>query len=137
VGAALTSPDAMERALIKIHGFDDESEGGEKDFKMLMFRAAWNGHWFATHPTLKQRTAALGDRTYLARIEALAGTIREPAPVPTFRLPLQQRLALAKSQPVSPQHESFEWPNVPGWAPLLGLFLVVSTLSFFVSVYVL
>jgi Zn-dependent protease with chaperone function len=137
VGAALTSPDAMLRALRKIAGFNDSAEAGEIDHKMLMFRASWGGHWFATHPSLEQRIAALRDRTYLARIEALAGIMQEPEPLPAVQLPRKYQRTIAKYQPTPPTAEPIEWPETPRWAQLLGLFLVGGALSFYVGFYVL
>jgi hypothetical protein len=136
IGAALTSPDAMLRALRKIHGFNDEAAPGEKDFKMLMFRAAWNGHWFATHPTLEQRTSALMDRIYLARIEALAGVEQQVVPAPKPQLSLKHQRELEEYQPAPASSEPFEWPEIPYGLQLFVIYIVVSVSSFFVGLQV-
>jgi Zn-dependent protease with chaperone function len=71
IGAALTSSDAMQRALMTIHGFADKATGREKDYKMLMFRG-FGGTLFATHPLLANRLYALRQKTVLHKIERLA-----------------------------------------------------------------
>jgi heat shock protein HtpX len=69
VGATLTSPDAMSRALQSIHRFKAPSLANESAYRMLMFRGGWEGHLFATHPTLEARLEALNSGTYVMHLE--------------------------------------------------------------------
>jgi heat shock protein HtpX len=64
VGAALTSPDAMQRALIRIHSLGNERSEAEKSHDVLMLRGGWSHNPFSTHPTLEQRLAALKSGEY-------------------------------------------------------------------------
>lgn len=65
VGAMLTSPETMRRALQKIHGVGDRPLAGESEFRMLMFRG-WTG---STHPSLEARIAALNVGAVISRVE--------------------------------------------------------------------
>ena len=58
VGAILTSPDAMQRALTKVHSIDGR-QMEEKRFGHLMFRRNGSSHLFSTHPSLEDRCRAL------------------------------------------------------------------------------
>gem|GEM_PF-2959229 len=69
VGAHLTSPEAMETALVKIHELGSHVGDEERRFGALMFRSAASGHMFSTHPTLGARQRALRRGDYVARIE--------------------------------------------------------------------
>ncbi|MGX5844149.1 M48 family metalloprotease [Mesorhizobium sp. ArgA1] len=59
VGAHLTSPDAMARALKRVHSVADKPTAEERHYGYLMFRGAAFGNLFATHPPLKARLRAL------------------------------------------------------------------------------
>ncbi|TBD04563.1 DUF4189 domain-containing protein [Rhizobium leguminosarum] len=59
VGAHVTSPDAMGRALKRIHGVVEKPTAQERHYGYLMFRGARFGRLFSTHPTLNARLAAL------------------------------------------------------------------------------
>lgn len=65
VGAHLTSPDAMARALKRVHGVADKPTAQERHYGYLMFRGAAFGNLFATHPPLKARLKALDTRIAL------------------------------------------------------------------------
>jgi Zn-dependent protease with chaperone function len=65
VGAMLTSPDTMRRALQKIHHVGDRPLPGESEHRMLMFRS-WAGR---THPSLEARLAALNSGNIMNRVE--------------------------------------------------------------------
>ncbi|AMY00721.1 M48 family metalloprotease [Mesorhizobium ciceri] len=59
VGAHVTSPDAMARALKRVHGVTDKPTAEERQYGYLMFRGAGFGKFFATHPPLEARLRAL------------------------------------------------------------------------------
>lgn len=65
VGAMLTSPESMRRALQKVHRVGDRPLAGESEFRMLMFHA-WAGR---THPSLEARIAALDAGAIINRVE--------------------------------------------------------------------
>ena len=68
VGAILTTPETMRRALQKIHRVGDRPLPGESEYRMLMFRG-WAGGLFTTHPTLEARIAALDAGDIISRVE--------------------------------------------------------------------
>lgn len=73
VGAALTSPDAMQRALKAVHGHAATSRP-KKDryYRELMFH--WQGgNLFSSHPTLSQRLSALDEGTFVASVMSRLG----------------------------------------------------------------
>ena len=59
VGAVLTSPQAMQGALEKIHNLPRAAHRVEKRYQSLMFCGLGGGSVFGTHPTLAQRLVAL------------------------------------------------------------------------------
>lgn len=59
VGAYVTSPDAMARALKRVHGVAEPTTAPERHYGYLMFRGSGFGNLFATHPTLNARLKAL------------------------------------------------------------------------------
>ena len=67
VGAILTSPQAMQGALNKIHTMGGEPVKEEKRFGHLMFRGRARGHPFATHPSLQERCRALQTEEYIRK----------------------------------------------------------------------
>lgn len=70
IGAALTSPAAMIRALEKVHRVDAPPTKAETDFAYMMFRG-FGGQAFSTHPTLEQRRKALEDGGYIRALPVL------------------------------------------------------------------
>ncbi|MET3524050.1 M48 family metalloprotease [Mesorhizobium abyssinicae] len=72
VGAHLTSPDAMARALKRVHGVADKPTAQERHYGYLMFRGSAFGNLFATHPPLKARLKALDARTASSEVAAAA-----------------------------------------------------------------
>jgi len=66
MGAALSSPDAMSRALTVLHG--GKPTKPEREFACLMFHGSSGGLGFSTHPTLAQRVAALEAQTFLRKL---------------------------------------------------------------------
>lgn len=81
IGAGLTSPAAMIRALDKIHTIPAPRQPVEDRYGYLMFRAkpGW-AFLFATHPNLNRRRKALAKESYLNMLprKAVPGM---PAPV--------------------------------------------------------
>lgn len=74
VGAALTSPAAMQQALQRVHSEPAPAPSGQKHFNELMLRWKNGGVLFATHPTLDQRINALSGRSfYQAVVRKLTG----------------------------------------------------------------
>lgn len=67
IGAALTSPAAMQAALVKIHEADAPLSTYERRNARLMFRGNATS-LFSTHPTLEERVAALSSETYLRQL---------------------------------------------------------------------
>jgi Zn-dependent protease with chaperone function len=63
VGAQVTSPDAMARALKRVHGVADKPTAEERHYGYLMFRSESLGNLFSTHPRLQARLKALDART--------------------------------------------------------------------------
>lgn len=61
VGAHVTSPDAMARALKRVHGVADKPTAEERHYGYLMFRGSRLGRLFSTHPPLQARLKALDD----------------------------------------------------------------------------
>jgi heat shock protein HtpX len=72
IGAALTSKEAMQNALKRIHGFGGRMTVGENEYASMMFRTAWSGSALSTHPTLADRLAALENEEYTKAIENAA-----------------------------------------------------------------
>ena len=72
IGAALTSKEAMQNALKRIHGFGGRMTVGEREYASMMFRTAWSGSAWSTHPTLAERLAALENGEYTKAIENAA-----------------------------------------------------------------
>jgi len=69
VGAALTSPHSMVRALEKLHTLPSKPRPAENQFGYLMARGHGRlGRLFSTHPTLEQRRKALLAETHLRRL---------------------------------------------------------------------
>jgi len=99
VGAHLTSPAAMARALKRVHGVADIPTPEERHYGYLMFRGAGFGHLFATHPPLEARLAALRARqASLKPVRHVASRIAAEGPTGA-----RQRLGLA---PVISQAET-------------------------------
>ncbi|TGT44410.1 M48 family metalloprotease [Mesorhizobium sp. M8A.F.Ca.ET.165.01.1.1] len=92
VGAHVTSPDAMARALKRVHGVADKPTPEERHYGYLMFRGAGFGHLFATHPPLQARLAALGARRAFRK--PVVRPVATPAPS-GGPISAQQRLGLA------------------------------------------
>lgn len=69
IGALLTSPDAMKRALAKLRTLSNDGAGYDGEYRMLMFSSAGESHLWSTHPTFKARTDALESETYIWRIQ--------------------------------------------------------------------
>lgn len=59
VGAHVTSPEAMARALRRVHDIPDKPTAAERNYGYLMFRGSGFGRLFATHPPVKARLRAL------------------------------------------------------------------------------
>ena len=59
IGAALSSPDAMVRALERVHGIKRAPAPVEEQYGYLMFRGGGISRMFSTHPTLEQRVRKL------------------------------------------------------------------------------
>jgi heat shock protein HtpX len=68
VGAMLTTPETMRRALRTIHQIGAEPLAGESEYRMLMFRG-WAGGLFSTHPTLDSRLDALDAGEFVSRVK--------------------------------------------------------------------
>lgn len=68
IGAALTSPDAMARALDKLEKLPASATPAESRYGYFMFRGSRFGSMFATHPTMQQRRNALQDRSRLRQL---------------------------------------------------------------------
>ncbi|MER9474385.1 M48 family metalloprotease [Mesorhizobium sp. M0520] len=81
VGARVTSPDAMARALKRIHGVADKPTAEERHYGYLMFRGAAFGNLFSTHPTLRARLKAL-DAHALSQEAARAAVAQDALAVP-------------------------------------------------------
>lgn len=85
MGAALTSPEAMIGALLKLRGLNTYTRAERRNARM-MFRASAFG-LFASHPPIERRIAALQAQTYIRRLNLvsnLAGPAETPAipPIP-------------------------------------------------------
>lgn len=59
VGAYVTTPDAMARALKRVHGIVEKPTAEEHHYGYLMFRGAGFGRLLSTHPSLNARLKAL------------------------------------------------------------------------------
>lgn len=59
VGAHVTSPDAMARALKRVSGVAAKPTAEERHYGYLMFRGSGFGALFSTHPSLEARLRAL------------------------------------------------------------------------------
>jgi len=68
VGAALTSPDAMTRALAKIHGVTVGTSPAENQYDYMMFSSRRAGRLFSTHPTFEKRRDALRSGSHIAKL---------------------------------------------------------------------
>lgn len=69
VGAALSTPDAMARALQRLGSLTTAPTPAENKYAYLMFRGS-GGSLFSTHPTTETRVAALQSGEYLNRMRA-------------------------------------------------------------------
>ncbi|MGR9168630.1 zinc metalloprotease HtpX [Rhizobium sp. KDH_Rht_773_N] len=92
IGAALTSKEHMIAALEKLHEGPELSEF-ERTHARLMFRGFARGSLLSTHPTLKERRAALQRETYLRRVPVMKVVIE---PKPAAALPKAEDIAYAK-----------------------------------------
>ncbi|MCJ9668545.1 MULTISPECIES: M48 family metalloprotease [unclassified Neorhizobium] len=96
IGAALTSKEHMIAALEKLHNGPKLSDF-ERQHARLMFRGVARNSLLSTHPTLKQRRAALERETYLRRIPRLKVQVQELTVVPAPQtLPKAEDIAYAK-----------------------------------------
>ncbi|MGD9730498.1 MAG: M48 family metalloprotease, partial [Nitrospiraceae bacterium] len=68
IGASLTSPDAMIRALEKLERLGRNETAAEECYGHLMFKGVGFGHVFSTHPTTEDRCRALRSGTYLEKL---------------------------------------------------------------------
>ncbi|MER8798270.1 M48 family metalloprotease [Mesorhizobium sp. M0984] len=108
VGAHVTSPDAMARALKRVHGVAEKSTPEERHYGYLMFRGAGFGNLFATHPTLQARLTALGARQ-ASRAPARPIADHAPADGPTGAgqrlapvVSQAETISLARTKPATP-----------------------------------
>ncbi|MEP9356878.1 M48 family metalloprotease [Xanthobacter sp. KR7-65] len=100
MGAALTSPDAMIGALLKLRGLNTYTKAERRNARM-MFRASAFG-LFASHPPIERRIAALRAQTYIRRLNLvsnLAGPVETPAipPIPGMVSDLGLEAAVAEA----------------------------------------
>jgi heat shock protein HtpX len=75
VGAALTSPEAMTRALEKVHGLTSGTSPAENQYAYLMFNSGRVGRLFSTHPTFEQRRDALRSESHLSKLPRLGPAV--------------------------------------------------------------
>jgi Zn-dependent protease with chaperone function len=68
IGAALTSPAAMQSALMKIHGVAPTKTKIDRRYASLMFYSGASGSLMATHPTLQRRIQALESGDVLSQV---------------------------------------------------------------------
>lgn len=69
IGASLSSPEAMARALERLGGITTAPTPAEDRYAYLMFRGG-GGDLLSTHPTTENRVAALRSGEYLGRMRA-------------------------------------------------------------------
>ncbi|MER9177791.1 M48 family metalloprotease [Mesorhizobium sp. M0955] len=82
VGAHVTSPDAMARALKRVHGVAEKPTPEERHYGYLMFRGAGFGNLFSTHPTLQARLKALDARTIAQQAAAKPAEYQATVAIP-------------------------------------------------------
>ena len=93
IGAALTNKEHMISALEKLHN-GPELSAFEREHARLMFRGR-TGSLFSTHPTLKERRAALQSERFLKRIPLSRKKTATLAP-PTTLPPKAEDIAYIK-----------------------------------------